>query len=162
MKRSKKVVFAVHCLLNQNARAKGVAKTKGVVKEFVDFCIENEYGIVPIECPQLCFEPLLRNPENKETYDNEKSKTVFRRIAKAVVKKIKMYQSNDYLVEGICGVEGSPSCGAVKTHITMDGETRKVKESGVFFDVLKEELNKENITVKLFDWDIQTKKVLEK
>ena len=36
----------------------------------------------------------------------------------------------------------------------MDGETRKVKESGVFFDVLKEELNKENITVKIFDWDI--------
>jgi len=65
MKRSKKIIFSVHCLLNQNARAETVAKRPGAVEEFLDFCVKNDYGIIPIDCPQLNFEPLKRKPETK-------------------------------------------------------------------------------------------------
>jgi len=82
MKRSKKIIFSVHCLLNQNARAETVAKCPGAVKEFLDFCVKNNYGIVPIDCPQLNFEPLKRKPETKEFYDNKISRRVSKKIAK--------------------------------------------------------------------------------
>jgi len=117
MQRSKKVVFATHCLLNQNARAKTVAKCPGAVKEFLNFCLKNDYGIIPIDCPQLEFESLDRKPETKEFYNNDLSRKISASIAQKVLKQIKLYRKNSYQVCGIYGVEGSPTCGAVITHI---------------------------------------------
>ncbi|MCX6807332.1 MAG: 2-thiouracil desulfurase family protein [Patescibacteria group bacterium] len=161
MKRSKKIVFACHCLLNQNARAQRTAKCHGVVKEFIDFCIENEYGIVAIDCPQLQFEPLIREPATKEYYDNSRMKIISKIIAKKVIEQIKAYLENDYQICGIFGIEGSPSCGAIKTHILSgDGKSVSVKGSGVFIDELKKSLNKAKLEIPIFDWDIQAKKLL--
>ena len=162
MERSKKVIFACHCLLNQNARAKGVAKAPGVIKEFIDCCMANDYGIVPIDCPQLHFEPLNREPENKEFYDKQEFRKICNDIAKFVIKNIKTYKNNDYEVAGVVGVEGSPTCAAVKTHITKEGQTAKVNAMGIFFEELKKELDKDNLDVPFYDWDNQDKKLLSK
>lgn len=163
MKRSKKIIFAVHCLLNQNARAQRVAKCPGAVKEFLEFCLENNYGIVPIDCPQLMFEPLKREPETKEFYDNKESRKVSRQVIEKVIKQIKKYQRNGFQVCGIFGVEGSPTCGAVKTHIrNNDGKSVSVNEPGIFFEELDKALNKNKLNIKIFDWDIQAKKAIQK
>ena len=163
MKRSKKVVFTVHCLLNQNARAKTVAKCPGAVKEFLDFCIENDYGIIPIDCPQLMFEPLERDSETKEFYDNEKSRSISRKISIQVVDQIKLYQGNGYQVCGVFGVEGSPTCGAIKTHIkNNDGKVISIFDSGIFFEELKTVLKQQGVLVDIYDWDIQAKKAISK
>lgn len=161
MKRSKKVIFVSHCILNQNARAKSVEKCPGVVKEFLDYCIKNDYGIIQIECPQLQFEDLEREPETKEFYDNKIARNISRKIAKDVATKIKTYQASGYSVCGIFGVEGSPTCGAIKTHIKKDGRSISVRERGIFFEELEDELQKENLNVKIYDWDIQAKKAIE-
>ncbi len=120
MKRSKKIIFAAHCLLNQNARAQTVAKCPGAVREFLDYCLENDYGIISIGCPQLMFETLDREPETKEFYDNRQARKISRKVAKEVVRQIMIYKKSGYQVCGIFGVEGSPTCGAVRTHIRSD------------------------------------------
>lgn len=158
-KRSKKIIFCVHCLLNQNARAKGVAKCPGAVPEFLEYCVKNGYGIVPIDCPQLRFEPLERKPEAKEHYDNRESRNISLGIIDDVISQIKNYLKNGYEVCGIYGVEGSPTCGAIKTHITNEsGNVVSVFESGIFFEELKKRMFKKKLDVKIFDWDIQAKK----
>jgi len=163
MNRSKKIVFAVHCLLNQNARAQTVAKCPGAVKEFLDFCVRNNYGIVPIDCPQLMFEPLKRQPQTKEFYDNKKSRKVSEIVAQKVVEQIKLYRKNNYKIGGIYGVEGSPTCGAVRTHVKdNEGKVISAEESGIFFEELEKALKKNHLSVKIYDWDIQAKKSLSK
>jgi predicted secreted protein len=163
MYRSKKIIFAVHCLLNQNARAKTVAKCPGAVKEFLDFCVKNNYGIVPIDCPQLMFEPIDRKPETKEFYDNKKSRKISEAVSRKVVEQIKLYRKNNYKIGGIYGVEGSPTCGAVKTHIkNKEGKIISVEGSGIFFEELKKALKKNHLSVKIYDWDIQAKRLLSK
>lgn len=163
MNRSKKIIFAVHCLLNQNARAQTVAKCPGAVKEFLDFCVKNDYGIVPIDCPQLMFEPLKREPQTKEFYDNKKSRKVSETVAQKVVEQIKLYRKNNYKIGGIYGIEGSPTCGAVRTHIkNQAGNVVSAQEAGIFIEELKKALNKNHLSVKIYDWDIQAKKSLSK
>ena len=147
------------CLLNQNARASTVAKCPGAVGDFLDFCVKNNYGIIPIDCPQLKFEPLQREPKTKEFYDNKKSREISKKIANEVVKQIKLYGKNNYQVCGIYGVEGSPTCGAIITHIkNSKGDAVSVKESGIFFEELKKVLDKNKLSVKIYDWDIQAKR----
>ncbi len=159
MERSKKIIFATHCLLNQNARAQTVAKCPGAVKEFLAFCLVNNYGIVPIDCPQLMFEPLRRKPQTKEYYDNLITRKVSREVAQKVIKQIKLYQKNKYRIEGVYGVEGSPTCGAVRTHIrNQQGKPISVKAPGIFFEELEKALRRQRLKVKIYDWDIQAKK----
>lgn len=159
MKRSKKVVLVSHCLLNQNARAQKVAKCSGAVKEFLRYCLKNNYGIVPIACPQLQFEPLIRKAATKEHYDNKKVRAICQKIGREVIKTIKMYKKSDYQVAGIFGIEGSPTCGAIKTHILDNSDqSQSVKGSGIFFEELQKILWQNKIKVKIFDWDIQAKK----
>ncbi len=163
MKRSKKIIFSVHCLLNQNARAKTVAKCPGAVKEFLNFCVDNDYGIVPIDCPQLMFEPLDRDPETKEFYDNKKSRKISEEVAKKVIEQIKVYQKDGYQVCGIYGVEGSPTCGAVRTHVRdNEGKSVSTKKPGIFFEELEKLLRKNNLSVNIYDWDIQVKEAILK
>lgn len=163
MKRSKKIIFAVHCLLNQNARAQTVAKCPGAVKEFLEFCLNNNYGIVPIDCPQLMFEPLSRKPKTKEFYNNKKSRKISQAVAKKVIEQIRLYRKNNYKIGGIYGVEGSPTCGAVRTHIkNNEGETVSAEKSGIFFEELEKALHNNHLSVKIYDWDIQAKRSLLK
>ncbi len=163
MLRSKKIIFAAHCLLNQSARAKTVAKCPGAVKEFLEFCVKNNYGIIPIDCPQLMFEPLNRKPQVKEFYNNKESRKVSQTVAEKVVEQIKLYRKNNYKIEGIYGVEGSPTCGAIKTHVKdKKGKSVSIEESGVFFEELKKVLKKNRLSVRIYDWDIQAKKSIFK
>jgi len=127
------------------------------------FCVDNDYGIVPIDCPQLMFEPLDRESETKEFYDNKKSRKVSKEVAKKVIEQIKLYQKDDYQVCGIYGVEGSPTCGAVKTHVrNNEGESVSVEGPGIFFEELEKLLKKNNLSIGIYDWDIQGKERLLK
>ena len=118
---------------------------------------------MPIDCPQLMFEPLDRESETKEFYDNKKSRKVSKEVAKKVIEQIKLYQKDDYQVCGIYGVEGSPTCGAVKTHVrNNEGESVSVEGPGIFFEELEKLLKKNNLSIGIYDWDIQGKERLLK
>ena len=58
-------------------------------------------------------------------------------------------------------MEGSPTCGAVKTHIRdKKGESVSVKEPGIFFEEFKKALRKNSLAIKIYDWDIQGNKFI--
>jgi hypothetical protein len=115
--RSGRVVFASHCLLNQNTRYLGGAACPGV-------------GIVQMPCPEQRtwggvlkrrFLWLLEHPE----YATAPRGVIvgiqlylrvrYRRLARAVVRDIADYIDSGLKVTGVVGVAGSPSCGAAAT-----------------------------------------------
>ena len=69
--RSKKVVFVAYCLLDQNARAKGIAKYSGPVYEVLETLIKKEVGIVQMPCPELLHEGFDRLPYPRNWYDTK-------------------------------------------------------------------------------------------
>jgi predicted secreted protein len=109
------------------------------------------------------FEPMDRRPETKEFYNNKKSRKISETVAKKVIEQMKLYRRNGYKIEGIYGVEGSPTCGAVKTHVrNKENKVVSVEESGIFFEELERVLKNNHLSVKIYDWDIQAKKPLIK
>lgn len=76
---------------------------------------------------------------------------------------MKRYLQSGYNICGIFGVEGSPTCGAVKTHIKDEsGKSVSVYGSGIFFDELEKILADEKMKIDIYDWDIQAKKAIQK
>jgi predicted secreted protein len=55
-RRSKKVVFLAHCLLNENTRYLGGACRGCCVREIVEQCITHDLGMVQMPCPE-CHDP---------------------------------------------------------------------------------------------------------
>jgi predicted secreted protein len=109
------------------------------------------------------FEPLNRKAQTKEFYDNSKARKISQTVVKKVIELIKLYQKNNYQVAGIYGVEGSPTCGAVRTHVRNNqGKSVSVEAPGIFFEELTKALNRQHLIVKIYDWDIQAKKILSK
>ena len=56
MQPSSKCVFVSHCVLAQTVRAEGCAKSPAVIREVVDFLVENEINIFQMPCPELLTE----------------------------------------------------------------------------------------------------------
>src|SRR5512143_830165 len=51
-RRSRKVVFLSHCLLNENTRYLGGACREGCVEEIVQLCLQRGLGMVQMLCPE--------------------------------------------------------------------------------------------------------------
>jgi len=102
-------------------------------------------------------------------------KRIYRKIAKEVVRDIKDYTEHGFEVVGIVGIAGSPSCGVNITYDDFEGLTEFLantdiehldrenlnktliglctKGKGLFIKALEEELQKKNLTVKIFEQD---------
>jgi uncharacterized protein YbbK (DUF523 family) len=127
-KRSKKVMFISHCLLNENTRYLGGAFRKSGVDELIDYLQEQEVGIVQMKCPEqkawggVLKQEMLQGYAIKGTLLNYlrkpymryfiwKTKRAYRRQAKEVILEIKDYLNSDFEVLGIVVIKGSPTCG---------------------------------------------------
>lgn len=131
-RRSRKVVFLSHCLLNENTRYLGGACRAGAVQEVVQACLDGGLGIVQMPCPeQHAWGGVLKRrllwffgSEGKLRYRLRNvllplllwyTRRIYRRIAREVANQVADYQSSGLTVVGIVGVDGSPSCGACRT-----------------------------------------------
>ncbi|MBC7329292.1 DUF523 domain-containing protein [bacterium] len=135
MLRSKRIIVVHHCLLNQNARAKGLAKSKGVIEKI--FEKYKDRGIYQIPCPELRFLGAERKPLTKTDYDVPAFRDICRKIANEVAEDLKRFVEAGYEIEAILGVEGSPSCGVTSTHITQDDEEREVEGEGILVEEME-------------------------
>ena len=145
MYRSKRIIAVHHCLLNQNARAKGLAKREGIVEEIME-----KYkgrGIYQIPCPELRFLGAEREPLTKTDYDMPTFREICEEIAKEVAEDLRRFIEAGYEIIAILGVEGSPSCGVTSTHITQDGEVREVEGEGILVEEIKRALKKRGMKV---------------
>jgi predicted secreted protein len=126
--RSRRVIFLSHCLLNENVRYAGGATRPGGVDELVDAVQAAGVGICQMPCPEQQVWGgvgkrrlmMMFGADGRGLRPVRRLMTPiflaytrwrYRRLAREVVASIADYQRSGYLVVGVVGVDGSPSCG---------------------------------------------------
>jgi predicted secreted protein len=133
-RRSRRVVFVSHCLLNENVRYLGGACRAGPVDELVDQLRRMGVGICQMPCPeQRAWGGVLKR-RIARAYGSDRTKlwrfrgillrlfSAYTRmryamLARDIASQIRDYMCSGFAVEGIVGVAASPSCGV---HTTLD------------------------------------------
>jgi len=136
-KRSRKIVVAAHCILNQNSRVLGIAYYPGMINEIVDVLRKYEVGVIQMPCPELIYVGLLRESQTKEQYDTPAFRRYCRQVASGIADQIEEYLKNGFKVLAVLGVDGSPTCGVDKTSM------------GIFMEELQSELKERKVAVSM-------------
>lgn len=110
MQRSRKILVASHCVVNQNAVVEGEARSPGIMKAAVDWTYEQGYGLFQLPCPEFTFLGPERPPMTVEEYDTPEFRRHNRSILLPAVEQLKTYQDYGYTIVGGLGIAGSPSC----------------------------------------------------
>src|SRR5439155_13374035 len=142
------VAFVAHCLLNQNAKVDGGARTAGVYSPLVEELRAHGWRIEQMPCPELAFTGLNRFWAVKEQLDTTAYRRHCRRIAVAVAGAIELHvKRGDEVI--LVGIEGSPSMGV---HVTSsdperggrpewpEGTSELSPGTGIFLEELTAEL----------------------
>ena len=143
-KRSKKLIFVAHCVLNQNARIKKCAYWRTGMKPVMQFLEEHDIAVVQMPCPELILLGLDRKGQIYKQLADPQIRKGLREMARNVCYQISQYREHGFRVLGIIGIDGSPSCGVTKT---WDGYERP--GTGMFMIELKNELEKQKIDITL-------------
>ncbi|MFH1436996.1 MAG: CD3072 family TudS-related putative desulfidase [Pseudomonadota bacterium] len=149
-KRSRTVVFAAHCLLNQNAKVEGLAGSPGMLEPLVELLAGEGAGVIQMPCPEVaCLGP-GRPPgtDTREQYDSPQYRETCRRIASQMTELMSSYAKNGYTISCILGVEGSPSCSVARAPV-LDGRGKRVlvPGKGIFIEELAYAMDKEGLDV---------------
>ncbi len=136
-RRSGRVAFVSHCLLNQNVRYLGGATEPGVLPDVVGRYSRAGIGIVQMPCPEQHAWGGVLKPTMTRWYGSRllRRRTArrlvarmagtwtehrYRRLARRAVAAIVDYQQGGMEVVEVLGVGASPSCG-VTTSIDLEG-----------------------------------------
>ena len=146
MKRSKRIALVTHCLLNQNARAKGVSKYASIHPRMLAFMKKNNIGLLQLPCPEIPFTGIDRAPKDQEYFDRPEFHKIIKQIAHDAVSLVKRYLAKGYQFYGLIGVSSSPSCGLEFIHC----RGKKLRGQGLLIEELREQMVKAKITLKTF------------
>ncbi len=146
--RSGLVVLLAHCILNQNTRARGVARRRGPFEEVVIFLAERGVGIVQLPCPELEFFQEIREPSAKDVLDTPEYHSFCRELANRAVNLIKLLLKQKLRVIGIIGVEHSPSCAVSEVPLSSTNLYEYSKGMGIFFEELSWALQESGVNVR--------------
>jgi predicted secreted protein len=148
-KRSKKVVFLAHCIINQNAKSDGTSSYPGFIREIMELLHSTDYGIVQMPCPELhCLgldrrdinggsRPVIEeNSRIRKVMSQKHSTEKCRQLVQTVMFQISEYIKNGFEVGGIIGINRSPSCGVDST----SKDNQEINGKGVFMEELQNEL----------------------
>lgn len=130
--RSRKVIFLSHCIPNENTRYLGGACRRGCVQEIIECCIDNDWGMVQMPCPEqhawggIIKRLLLIAYGSKGTFFYRfrhiflplfllYTRLRYRRLARETANQIADYLGVGFSIVGIVGIDGSPSCGVNTT-----------------------------------------------
>lgn len=158
MKRSKKIVLLAHCILNANSKVVGLSHYPGTLQEVVMPYLQNGTGIIQLPCPEMTFLGIKRWGMTREQYDTPAYRNHCRNLLIPVVNQIQDYLSSGYTIEGIIGVDESPTCGVNKTCVGYSGGELGCKEfkqpiaqevpgKGIMIEILAELLREKNISI---------------
>jgi predicted secreted protein len=122
-KRSKKIVFMSHCLLNCNSKFPGSADTEGVYLNLYQPIAEQGFGIEQMPCLEIMGwggvdRPLVMyalDPEDPDADWIRDYPRLCREEAIKVVDQMQDYLQSDYHVLGVIYVSDSPTCGLTDT-----------------------------------------------
>jgi len=144
-----KVAFLAHCLLNQNAKVEGGAKTPAMWRPVLDLLRERGYTLRQMPCPELAYGGARRFWGVREQFDTPLYRRHCRRLAKLVAAVMAQHVSaGDDLV--LIGIDSSPTMGVDHTcssptwggkpDIGDHDDSRLIEDDGIFIDELRSEL----------------------
>lgn len=162
----KKVVFVSHCVLNTASKvtelvSNGVTDEEIYRKKFLLKAIEEDIHLIQLPCPEFNLYGAKRWGHAREQFDNPFYRESCKKMLEPIILQVREYVANNdkFEVLGIVGIDGSPSCGINLTYCgDWEGELSSNpnlkgmidaiyprNEKGVFMEVLKELLNKNNL-----------------
>lgn len=113
MLRSNKVILVSHCVLNQNAVVKPLARDKGAFKTIIDIIMDSDYGFVQLSCPETLMFGMNRPPMTKLEYETPDYIKLCSNLAARDVELVQQFISGDVIVAGIIGIDQSPTCSQI-------------------------------------------------
>lgn len=113
--RGGKIMFVSHCILNQNAKVRGIAMYPAVVRPVVELLMENDVGIYQMPCPEMCYVGAMRWGYVRDQYASPMFRRQLQAMAEQLVDQAEEYHRSGYQVLGFVMVDGSPVCGLAKT-----------------------------------------------
>ncbi len=148
-----KVAFLAHCLLNQNAKVEGGAKTPSMWRPVIDLLRERGYTLRQMPCPELAYGGARRFWGVKEQFATPLFRQHCRRQARLVAAVMEPHlRAGDDVV--LIGIDSSPSMGVEYTTSspTWAGEpnigrddSSYVPGEGVFVEELEAELHERGL-----------------
>ncbi len=154
--RSKKILLAAHCILNQNSISDGTADCPSQFSEVLTILEENNIGIIQLPCPELICLGLVRNDKNGSSREliaeNSRIRSLLetntniekmKKLAEQIVYQVEEYKKYGFDIIGLIGINRSPSCGVETTSINNKEENGK----GIFVEILLNELAKKEILI---------------
>lgn len=147
--RSDKLVFISHCILNQNAKVRGIANFPGAVRPLVELLLDSGTGIYQMPCPEMTYLGAMRWGYVKDQYNNPMFRRHCQAIADQVLDQVEDYRRCRYRISGFIMLDASPVCGLKKTfqpaeERTMWGgmtwyipKSKPVNDRGVYCEILQ-------------------------
>jgi len=89
----------------------------------------------------------------KSGMDSAEFRAHCKKFAEEVADVVEGYAKNNFKILGFLGKRGSPSCGVKETWTKISGETKLVKEQGIFVEELQRELERRKIKLKFVDFE---------
>jgi len=136
--RKKRIVFISHCILNQNAVVKPLARANGAYTDIIKELMKEGIGIHQLPCPEFRYLGLQRKPMSKNEYDTAEYRKLCTSISEDTLKILKEYLDNDYDIVGIIGINQSPTCSIRET-------------MGILMEELLSLADKQGISLKTLD-----------
>ena len=156
--RAGKIIFVSHCVLNVNAKVRGIANYPAAMRPLVDLLLDNDVGIHQMRCPENTYVGSLRWGYVKEQYSSPMFLRHCRALAEETFDQVEEYRRAGYQVLGFVMMDGSPVCGLKKTPVPA-AEGQKwggmvwyippqefADDSGVYCDALKAEAGSRGLT----------------
>lgn len=110
MQRSHKVVVVAHCVLNQNAVVRPLARAKGAFESIVTLLVNEGIGMVQLPCPETLYAGLNRLPQSFEDYDTPEYRALCQDLAKREEAYLSLLLQGGVEIIGMLGIGESPTC----------------------------------------------------
>jgi len=129
MDNKRAIIVLSHCILNEHSKLESANLSKPNIIKLISYLLKKNIGIIQLPCPEVHMYGIKRWGHVKEQFDTPFFRQVSRDLIKDLSLQIKEYIKNDYLLVGIVGIEGSPSCGAFKSCMSKEwgGEFKDIE-----------------------------------
>lgn len=147
-RRGRRVVAVIECVLNQNARDAGAARTPAFNDRIVELLRRHHVGIVQMPCPEIACLGLARarplGVSLRAAMETPASRARCAALAKDAAARLRDYADNGIAVVAVLGGDvGSPGCAVLD-----DPSARGVAAgSGVFIGALSAALAECDLSV---------------
>ena len=112
--RGGKIIFVSHCILNQNAKVRGIAAFPAAIRPVVDLLLDHDVAIYQMPCPEMAYLGAMRWGQVRDQYDSPMFRRHCQNLADQTLDQAREYLRAGYRVMGFIMVDGSPVCGLQK------------------------------------------------